>query len=288
MMDKDRLMTHRQCAELLAKGYGECAFVHNDEPLCAIAFGYNYSAPYENAAVPEGLRVRAWGSDVWYKPTVGIYEAFTGKSEKSVPTDGKSEFKIGKWGQAGYVFYDKGYYSDGWRYLECAADDLKVEDSADWDLADDSPVLDLEDDDVDMDDLFIFGFWKKDYDGGIWLKKTGTAVGDGMKNTKDLVGAMARKAFQYPDDKTYTAYYAARLCSIINYWKYQDWFLPSKDELNLMYENLKDPEYRLRKEFYWSSSEEDSRYAWAQDFGTGFQGKGYRSCSYRVRPVRAF
>lgn len=282
--DKDRLMTHRQLAEVLAKGYGECAFIYDGKAKGSIAFGYNYSAPYENTAVAEELMVRAWGSDVWCRPTVGIYESFTGKSVQKALAVDKPEFEIGKWGQAGYVFYDKGYYSDGWRYLECAADDLKVEDSTDWDLADDSPKLDLEDDDVDMDDLFIFGFWKKDYNGG----KTGTAVGDGMKNTKDLVGAMARKAFQYPDDRTYTAYYAARLCGIINYWKYQDWFLPSKDELNLMYQNLKDPKYRLRKEFYWSSSEEDSRYAWAQDFGTGFQGKGYRSCSYRVRPVRAF
>lgn len=288
MNDRDGLMTHRQLAEVLAKGYGECAFVHDDEVQGAIAFGYNYSVPVENAPVPVGLMVRAWGSNVWCRPTEGIYESFTGKSVQKAFAVGKPEFEIGEWGQAGYVFYDKGYYSDGWRYLECAADDLKVEDSTDWDLADDSPKLDLEDDDVDMDDLFIFGFGKKGYDGNVLLSKTGTSVGDGMKNTKDLIEMMTRKAFQYPDDRMHTAYYAARLCSIINYWKYQDWFLPSKDELNLIYENLKDPKYLLRKEFYWSSSEEDSRYAWAQDFGTGFQGKGYRSCPYRVRPVRAF
>lgn len=34
-------------------------------------------------------------------------------------------YEIGDWGEAGVVFYDKGYYSDGWRYLECSAGYIK-------------------------------------------------------------------------------------------------------------------------------------------------------------------
>lgn len=36
---------------------------------------------------------------------------------------------VGKTGPAGgYIFYDKGEYSDGWRYLEAAPADLRVVD----------------------------------------------------------------------------------------------------------------------------------------------------------------
>lgn len=36
------------------------------------------------------------------------------------PKPEKPQYVVGKKGQAGIVFYDKGEYSDGWRYLECA------------------------------------------------------------------------------------------------------------------------------------------------------------------------
>jgi len=71
---------------------------------------------------------------------------------------------------------------------------------------------------------------------------------------------------------------------------HDDWFLPSKDELNLMYQNL----YRkslggFNWSFYWSSSENDANYAWSQNFYSGSQLIYSRSNrDGRVRPVRAF
>jgi len=83
--------------------------------------------------------------------------------------------------------------------------------------------------------------------------------------------------------------YAAKICQDAEVNGYDDWFLPSKDELNLIYENL-----HLKgaggysSGIYWSSSETHSRYAWGQDFYDGSQYGINRNFDYRVRPVRAF
>ena len=39
----------------------------------------------------------------------------------------QSDYKVGDIGPAGgYIFYDRGYYENGWRYLEAAPADMKV------------------------------------------------------------------------------------------------------------------------------------------------------------------
>ena len=70
---------------------------------------------------------------------------------------------------------------------------------------------------------------------------------------------------------------------------YDDWFLPSKDELNQMYRNLyKKGIGGFSDLYYWSSSENGANYAWAQHFLNGYQGFNNRNVNFRVRPVRAF
>lgn len=92
------------------------------------------------------------------------------------------------------------------------------------------------------------------------------------------------------------AYYAARMCDIlaftVNGVTYNDWFLPSRDELNLMYVNLHKAGLGGFVGDYLSSSE-DSSYAydaWKQDFkNNGDQYSGNRKFdNTKVRPVRAF
>jgi hypothetical protein len=68
---------------------------------------------------------------------------------------------------------------------------------------------------------------------------------------------------------------------------YDDWFLPSKDELNLMYRNLKD-QGSFSTNDYWSSSEDGAYSAWSQNFYNGNQSNIARPNKIRVRPVRAF
>lgn len=83
--------------------------------------------------------------------------------------------------------------------------------------------------------------------------------------------------------------YAARLCAELQKGGYGDWYLPSKEELNMMYTDL----YlaglgNFASEVYWSSTEAPSGNAWEQNFDSGFQNDNNKSVSFRVRAVRAF
>ena len=158
-------------------------------------------------------------------------------------------YKVGEKGPAGgWVFYDKGRYSDGWRYLEAAPSDLSSK--------------------------YVWG------DDGKF--STSTGIGTGKKNTEIIASKSTSRTKN-----------AAKACLDYKVNGYDDWFLPSKDELNLMYINLKQKKLGgFADSDYWSSSEysTDSYYAWLQYFSSGNQyyygyGRDYNS---RVRPVRAF
>lgn len=68
---------------------------------------------------------------------------------------------------------------------------------------------------------------------------------------------------------------------------FSDWFLPSKDELNELYENQTLIGGVLTG-YYWSSSEFDAGYAWLQNFSTGIQDDNIIFDIAFVLPVRAF
>ncbi len=105
----------------------------------------------------------------------------------------------------------------------------------------------------------------------------GTAVGTGKQNTIDIEAGCA------------TAGTAADICANLSLGGYSDWFLPSKDELNLMYVNLKDSGVGGFADYgYWSSSEDDADLAWEQYFLSGPQSSFSKSNYDRVRAVRAF
>ena len=78
---------------------------------------------------------------------------------------------------------------------------------------------------------------------------------------------------------------AAKICLNYSSEGYNNWFLPSKDELNLMYLNIKET---LLSNYYWSSSEFNEKFAWQQHFQTGTQYKIYKNITANVRPVRKF
>lgn len=92
------------------------------------------------------------------------------------------------------------------------------------------------------------------------------------------------------DQGEYTWNDAKRVCDNLVLNGYNDWYLPSKEELNLMYNNLK------RKGLggfaggsYWSSSESSLYGAWRQAFdGGGGQNLYSKDYDGHVRAVRAF
>ena len=116
--------------------------------------------------------------------------------------------EVGSIGPAGgIIFYDKGIYSNGWRYLEAA------------------PVR--------------YEYSKKVWGGyGKEVEDTNTNIGSGASNTEKIVSI-------FGDSEPYSAKvdYGAKLCHSLEVIKdgevYDDWFLPSKDELNQMYQFLK-------------------------------------------------
>ena len=82
---------------------------------------------------------------------------------------------------------------------------------------------------------------------------------------------------------------AARLCDELVLNGYNDWFLPSAAELNLMYTNLHLAGLGgFAAEFYWSSSEGVNFSAWSQYFYSGSQNNFTKGDGIRVRAVRAF
>jgi hypothetical protein len=109
---------------------------------------------------------------------------------------------------------------------------------------------------------------------------TSAAIGTGKKNTANIIAALNPE----PD--------AAQRCKNYTSGGKSDWFLPSKDELNLMYKNL----YLHTPSIggfsshanYWSSSQSDSDYAWFQYFNDGTQDYHGKYTANSVRPVRSF
>ncbi len=115
-----------------------------------------------------------------------------------------------------------------------------------------------------------------------WTLASGTAVGTGRSNTTAIVNSSSGGAGTY----------AANLCYNLDSGGYNDWFLPSSDELDLMYTNLK-ATYNLANfapAVYWSSKETNAAGACRKDFNTG----AAMSCSQLktsnsyVRAIRAF
>ena len=70
---------------------------------------------------------------------------------------------------------------------------------------------------------------------------------------------------------------------------YSDWHLPSKEELNSVYVNLKQIGVGgFANDSYWSSTESSNNSAWLQYFNDGLQNNDGKYNRYDVRAVRAF
>jgi sugar lactone lactonase YvrE len=158
----------------------------------------------------------------------------------------------------GFVFYDAGSHQSWGRYLEAAPADV-------------SPLP------------------GSDYPGFDWcggssksIIGTSTAVGSGKANTTKILAVCSSGAARAANE------YVAP--NGIN-----DWFLPSKDELGLMYTNLGSATPSLGgfttviyHSIYYSSSEAGAQVAWSLYFFDGTQVGNDSGFVYLVRAIRAF
>lgn len=109
-----------------------------------------------------------------------------------------------------------------------------------------------------------------------YIGGTLTAIGSGQNNTLIILGSCGEPGI------------AALICYDLVLNGYDDWFLPSKDELNEMYLQ-KNVIGGFSNAYYLSSSEFDDIFeTWAQDFTDGYQTWWNRLVPARVRAVRAF
>ena len=158
----------------------------------------------------------------------------------------------------GIVFYDAGSTQSWGRYLEAAC--------VGWQNDCDGTTV---------DPLVEWGC-----NGTLISGAGGQAIGTGEQNTADIVTGCPTPGI------------AAHLANDLFLGGQNDWFLPSKDELNEMFTNLHSPVTPLggfsTEDFYMSSSEDDDASAWAQSFSLGDQDNRNKVTTYYVRPVRAF
>ncbi|MBV1872527.1 MAG: DUF1566 domain-containing protein [Gammaproteobacteria bacterium] len=102
-------------------------------------------------------------------------------------------------------------------------------------------------------------------------------IGAGAQNTVDILAGCLESDI------------AAELASNYVLGGYDDWYLPSKDELNAMYVNLHlNGVGGFASSLYWSSSEASANVAWSQYFSYGTQTGDPKYDTLRVRAVRAF
>jgi hypothetical protein len=112
-----------------------------------------------------------------------------------------------------------------------------------------------------------------------------TYIGAGSNNTLNIV-----------ENCIHTSITAAQACIYFESNGFDDWYLPSRDELLLMYNNIGlSSQDTLINNFntgwHWSSSQVNSGYAFVVSFNAptgGFIAEFNKYTSYRVRPTRSF
>ena len=102
-----------------------------------------------------------------------------------------------------------------------------------------------------------------------------SSIGTGSQNTIDISSGCS------------VAGNAATLCSNLIQGGYDDWYLPSKDELNKLFLQMK-AIGGFREVCYWSSTETGKYNACSQIFDNGFQTANDKSTTFSVRPIRSF
>jgi len=201
-----------------------------------------YSLEITNLLVNTTYYVKAYvreGARIYYS------DEFTFKTAGAIGASG------------GYVFYDKGEFTDGWQYLEAAPANLIYNGS----------------------NKISWGCM------GTRINQTQSTMGSGPANTARIISVCS------------TVNNAAKLCDTYTINGLSDWFLPSEEELMAFYKSsinvytiATNPWNDVSDKYFWSSTEsgnaDEARiidayqgYMWQYDKNYGL---------VRVRPVRRY
>jgi len=164
-------------------------------------------------------------------------------------------YKIGDIGPAGGIIaYVNLENDDNWQYIEVAP--------LNWSNLEEDPK-------------YIWGGRKYK------VKELGKEVGDGLDNTKRIVDFVS----QYEVEP-----YAALICDQLNFGGYNDWFLPSDEELMLIYNNLHLNglgDFSIEDSYY-SSSESTSLNSHIINMKKGNISSSSKNSLKYIRPIRRF
>jgi len=108
--------------------------------------------------------------------------------------------------------------------------------------------------------------------------QTDWVIGRGRLNTAIIIARGVSQLYTTP---------AASACADLRTGDKDDWFLPSRNELNALAQ-IRGLHGIPNIGWFWSSSQLDSDFAWGRIFGGGLQGDGYKVYDFIVRAVRAF
>ena len=275
-MKKRRIVALGLCASVLL--FTSCTNATGPDTTYTVTYDGNGntggSAPFDGNNYTEGHVVTVLGNVGYLTNIDGVSTAFgfdgwnTTKDGDGTHYAAGSTFAMGpsnvvlyaQWkpfairdtGPAGgLVFYDKGDYLDGWRYLEAAPA------STAWAGASWAP-------------------WGSH--GEFVSGAAGTAVGAGRQNTLSIIDHFG------PGSDL-----AAQLCDGLSHAGCEDWWLPSRDELELMYQRLHAHGLgSFPVMYYWSSSQVDASNAWEVVFDDGKLIESQKLHGNSVRAVRAF
>jgi len=101
-------------------------------------------------------------------------------------------------------------------------------------------------------------------------------IGFGLQNTLDIINDCGQDNI------------AAKICDELVLNGFDDWYLPSKDELNLIFTNLHNQGLGNFSSIYWSSTQYSNLFAWLQNFNGGSQNYDGKYANRQVRAVRSF
>ena len=112
---------------------------------------------------------------------------------------------------------------------------------------------------------------------------TSDGLGAGFVNTSNILKA---KHINYISISNCAAYACSKYYTETT--KQGEWYLPSKEELYLLYRWLNDKIIFTNGSEHWSSSQDNNGYAWYQRFSDGYQDNYFKNNTYSVRAIRAF